>query len=1448
MERYRVNYTLLIGLVVGAVVLGGGTYVLLGIQAEKNADNLLKLADEAEEAGDIRKAQGYLFNYTQLREDDVEADARLTRITADIGELRDSSLKERSRGYVKMESFLMSNPDYADLRQRLVDLLVKNRNWQDALGHINYLLNNDPQNFDLQLLKLEGMLRSDQRSQGIEYGYKLVGYDKSTGEFGEAGAHKDTLPRAYLLLALAVREDRGDPEVADAIIERMVSVSPELPDAYVMRGQYLSSTKRSDESKEDFNKALELDKENVNALMALAQLSMTETSVDAGPDEQYQEAYDLLLRAKAADAKNYRVYDLLARLELNRGDYDAALAHYDAGIKALDETAGLQLAFDKADMQLNKGDIEAVKASVAELAEKGLPQPFVDYLNARVLVVENQWFKASEELARLQPILSQGSNLGPQLTLNLAICYERLGQLERALESYELVLQSASTNRFAKLGRKRLMEKLNPSKLQDEGDDVSVSRIITNELLKPEDQQDWDAVLARVDDYATKAELPPGMADLLKAEVYVRRGMYREAKIWISRSLGKNPDNLAVWRSGLRVIASDPEQGPVESLRKLDMVFEKFGDQPLLRLDKADFLIMLNDDSLPEQLTTLTDGAESWNKSEQVQLWKGMARRYAQIRDQEARRRCLTKVVELAPNELPSLVELFRSAVNSNDAEKIAASQERILKLVGSRENPTYLLTEATRLLWEFARGAADKNILDKADKLVERALLKRADWHELYLTKARLNLARGDKTAALAAFQQALDKGPANTLAVLQHVSLLLERGRYVDASAVLDRINKAARQRLFGRKYAEILLNTGAINEALLSADEVLKPSVEDAGAQLWFGQFQLRVAASNKLSDEQKQTARDKADEALQKAIELAPENRDAWIARIGYLLAARRPLEAEGALQQAQLVLSEDQLTAVRGSSYASLGRWFDAENVYKQALEQNPDNIGGARVLASFYLSQRYPKPVNVKLIKASPLLNQILKAGADPEKAQNPTVQWARRTAAELLARENDYQKLLDAERLLASNVVNDDLSENDKLQLARILGKRPEPVSRVKAIRLLEELQRNRVLATSDDLLLGQLYYSTDNWNAARSQMLETIARNPNVPGLRVTYVRMLLNRGDATSIADATRQLKKLQEIAPTADSTLQLVVRVAIKSGQQRQARQALYSLLPKDLKTAEPQSLIVVAQLLTELDDLDRAEQLYRLAASKNPGAILLLADFLGSKRTPEKGFEILDKVVDDIGLAPVIRGGLEIIRARRDEVGGDFDGRVQAWLDKALREDPESIPLQLQLAGLRELQKRAEEAGDLYRSLLKQPELVGLQRAVVLNNLAYLLALSGDGAQVAEEALGYVAEAIEILGPQADILDTRAVVYTSLGRYREATKDIDLALTDNPTASKYFHKARNHMLAGDINRAAKAWEKAVDMGLTRDTVALPEREQYDQLKDKITGRTTQSVSR
>jgi tetratricopeptide (TPR) repeat protein len=122
--------------------------------------------------------------------------------------------------------------------------------------------------------------------------------------------------------------------------------------------------------------------------------------------------------------------------------------------------------------------------------------------------------------------------------------------------------------------------------------------------------------------------------------------------------------------------------------------------------------------------------------------------------------------------------------------------------------------------------------------------------------------------------------------------------------------------------------------------------------------------------------------------------------------------------------------------------------------------------------------------------------------------------------------------------------------------------------------------------------------------------------------------------------------------------------------------------------------------------------------------------------------------------------------------------------------------------------------------------------------VVLNNLAFLLALAGPSAASDVDPLKRVQEAAQIMGPNSDILDTRAVVLIARKQYKQAIHDLELAVTDNPTDAKYFHKAQAHLLAGENAAAVQAWEKAEELGLTRDSLNRMEHDRYEEVKAKI----------
>src|SRR5690606_21743325 len=125
----------------------------------------------------------------------------------------------------------------------------------------------------------------------------------------------------------------------------------------------------------------------------------------------------------------------------------------------------------------------------------------------------------------------------------------------------------------------------------------------------------------------------------------------------------------------------------------------------------------------------------------------------------------------------------------------------------------------------------------------------------------------------------------------------------------------------------------------------------------------------------------------------AIEQRSDSPGVWLAKVRHRLLTNHLDEAIATTQEAQLVMEEDVEPLLMAECYTVLGRWFDAENVYRAIYEQNPENTSVARQLGDFYLSQLYPRPD--KMEKATRLINLILKKSAEQkDSVPEADAQW----------------------------------------------------------------------------------------------------------------------------------------------------------------------------------------------------------------------------------------------------------------------------------------------------------------------------------------------------------------------------------------------------------------------------------------------------------------------
>jgi cellulose synthase operon protein C len=1445
MQQYRVNYPLLIGLVVGTLVCSGGVYALWRFQIERKSGWLTSEAETAIEAKNYSEAAKLYWQYLTIQPDDVAIRVEYARTYAKLSEQDDISAEDLNMAWRVLEGVVRDPdigqmPEAKDLQRRLVELYGRDnvRRYQDALDHLSYMLERDPDDAELQVMRANYLVRSGNLDDAAKYSYQLIGYDPQSDSFDAAKATAPHDSQVYINLATILRTKQDEPELADRVMEQLIEVNPESAEAYLARGHYRASTDDGEAARADIEKAYSLKPEDADVLLAM--------SGQALKDKDYEKAGEYLATGKKLHPQDPRFYQAAADAYVKQQEHERALAEVDAGLKIIKGQKANVLLIFKADLQFHANDLKGVKQTMEDMTRAGFRSEFVDWYEARVLLAENKWYDANKALHRLRPKVSAGfADLAQQVDNLLGLSYEKLGRPEQALEQYTLVLQQDPLNEPAQAGRQR-MEAIIGRGDTSKADPWQVA--LAEEMKKPKAEQDWKRLEAMMKEMAEERKWDDATAKLVEAQLLLMREEYDAAAKILAEAKQIAPENLQIQRMMVQLTRVHPKAGPERALELWKKVVAEFGDQPVLRLDKADILIAMNADQqnkedLRGELASLTTATDDWTVTQKVELWSGMAARYLSLGMSEEARQYLTMAAENKPNDLPLRLSVFALALEANDDDGMKDAQEKILEIVGSTNDSAWLYTEARRKLSLARRQQLGPEALEDIRLLVSRAMQERNEWHELHVLSAELELLAGKPAAALEHYDRAQKLGRPYAAAVANHIRLLAAVGRFEDAGKLLDRIPEAVRQSLLGQLYPEILFRTNQVDIAIQEAREAAEADPENAQKHYWHSQLLARSAQATDIEPDRREQVMGEAIAAMEKAVALQPEFPEAWFSLISYHGLQGKAEQAQAALRNAQLSLSGDNLQIFLAKSYEALGRWFDAETMYRAVYEAAPDDLARTQQLAAFYLGPAYRQPD--RQVKATPLINKILRAAAEDKIQPNdPNLLWARRKGANMLAATGDYQNILKAGKLLASNSQDGSLSIEDKFEMAGILASRPEPLSRLQAIGLLEEVSQVQPLNERAEIMLGELYYKVGrDWTSYARQMEKAIARFPDSVAAREAYVGKLLERGDQRSLSKATSHIEKLRELAPQSMTTFGFTVRLADKLGKQSEARSELLRMVPdlsqlKELTAQQAQSLAVLANLLVEVEDLDSAERIYRELAARDPNQIPALAAFLGTHRGVDQCIAKLNEIYSPERVPVLLQVALSVVRQQRDKVGDKFDGELQRWLDAGLRENPESINLLMVQADMNDLQRRYDESAKIYQSLLDRKDLTGLRRAVVLNNLAYLLALQGSSAAGDVDPLKLVEEAAQIMGPNSDILDTRAVVLIARNQYKQALQDLELSLTDTPTASKYFHKAQAHLLAGENRAAIEAWDKAEELDLGRDSLNRMEHEAYEQIKAKV----------
>jgi len=1404
----RLNLKLVVWLAAGGVIAVVAVLFLHQAQMRRTAGVLLDRAHDAEQDKDLESAVQFYTQYVVYKPEDYEESAKLALALADLAEQDNEKRQKYAHGALgALEKSLRDDPTRNDIRRRLADFAVLAGRPSDAAQHLKTLLKETPD--DPELLSKLGAceVRMGREQEGVETLKRAI----------EMGGNQID---AYINLAVTLRSRLSNPTLADKVIEDMVAANPESAKAHLQRAQWLRETARAgteaenkrvlDQIAADVAKAMELTPEDANTLLMAATV--------AAERNDLAKVRELMEKGHTLFPKDERMVQLLAEVAIAENKLD----ELDNLVEKMPDSANLKMLQFEVKIGTDK---EQARKILDELEKsKAIDQEKIDYMRARMYVIDGKWLDATREFERLRPSMG---NRQAQIDLVLGHCYEVLRQPDKQLEAYRRAITSNPNSLPAHIGLGRALLAVGQNsealkELQGIKNAIGAEKfaklvIARNTLLNllidqvsrlPEDQRNWtevDEIMA-----ASKKEFPDA-ADLvmLESKILEQKGNAADARKMLEETLAKDGKNVSAWLSLINLTYD--KDGASGALKTLDEAQAAIGDKYELRAMRISCAAQMTTEEAKPLLAAAGEGLEKFTPEQQKQLRQLIGANYFRLREFGEARKYWDAIVKADPDDQQALLVLFDIGINEADDAKVVESIEAIKRLLGA-DSPEVKYVEARRSIALLrARKVADPTaVLKEARAKIRKAADERKRWSALPRVEAEIDIVENRPDDAIDNLRLAIEYGSTDYSVARQLAELLTMRGRAPEAQQVLAEAQSRAPNKDASATSdlidVSIALSENDPNKAIGLLEQARAADPDDVRKIVWLAQIKAKAARY------------DESEALFREAIEKDANFSLTWHELVKLLRDQRRESDAREVINLCLEKMSKDQAELVAGQCYELLGDVASAEEHMIKARDAKPDDLGMSRALAMLYgRSKDY--------VKAREELERIMAAKpASPTDREQSA--WANREVALMIAGRGAYSDMIEALKRLNEK----DMS--DRATMASILASRPEAESRMKAVRLLEDIKATTPLRPESRLVLAQLYDITGNWSKSKGEMLSLVTSFPEDSKYLGTFVEQLT---DHDELQDASFWMEKLDALSPGTPLTSAVKAKLLVKQNKPEEAVAVLRNLLPRPMPRDMLPTLLQVAQLLESLKLNEAAEPMYREYKALNPEGTLVLAGFLGRNGSLKDALDMCEAAADTAPQELVLRGAMQILREQHGAVPKEEYARVEGWITKAIAKNPKSVLLKLVYAELLDLQQRYPELEDHYKALLANPEMVGQQRAIVLNNLAFLNAVQNKPG----DSQKWINEAVQIIGPTSDLLDTRALVHLANNEVKEAIADLNMAMVDEPSGVKYFHLAQAQKMNNDTQAATESMKKALETyKVTRKDVAPAEQAKFDALQAEL----------
>ncbi len=1288
--------------------------------------------------------------------------------------------------------------------------------------------------------------------------------------------------------------------LADESLNRIVRERPNDPDALLARFAYRKKWSLPGAS-DDLQRALSSSPNNVDVLLVAAEdarLQSQQARVAGRPgqaEQHLEKARDFYLRILNEDLApdDPRPSLLLGDTLTALGKTEESIVVWEAGLaKAKPEAIDVQLDFcsrlanaqieeknfKKADELLNS--IDSFIAKLTPLASRNamLPVQIGQDFRRGVLTFRRGDIKQSvpylEQAVQRQKQFGGTSEVSLRASLILGSAYSALGEWQHAIEAFDQAAIEQPAMAYPRVAGataclsiqdvQGAVERAEQGvQLESSGQawfTLATSLFRQQILLAPHDRV-WkrlDSAVAKAVALADDKTLPePWRVPLLQVDCLLARSKEGQnspspneavAKL-LSQAEVDYPTTVELWRMLPLFYQSIGRSEDADRVCK--HIAQLPGGAPGLPILQARVLILRKEYDRAEEL--LTKALDNPGETDHVALARELINVKIARRDLEGVRPLLIQMVRDVPSDITSLRRLAEIELAAGNTKSVQDCESKLAR-IGGEGRAFALYFQVLRLL--MAADSPKAPAIIEARQAHANLISLRPTWAEAVTVGGLIDERQEDPDSAIIAYERAIALGEQRLFVYERLIGLLEGASRNIEAEKYLSRMREQIPlSQSLTMLESTIDLRRNELDEAIGAARRGVASRPEDAAARLWLG----RMLFEKKLLPE--------AEIEFAKAIEIAPSDGRAWMGLVEFYVSTGQPKRAREKLTELakSMAVNATAKNLIIAQGFELLGEREEAANYYSQAVQAAPQDAQVLLRVAAFYRQTDIDEAVDharkAFALDHQPTAKRLLAAlltersrDEDWAEAQRllddapgevATLGQDNRFRAALLARRGGAENLARAVLILEELVAREDPSSDaDRMMLASLyehqarISVNPEEVKHC-----LEQAQVqfaffcNRSPSRPNDLLaMIEFLLRHDFQSQARdwSKKLDTLLSESDQPQLKFValFARVCLELNDEIN---AEKWIKVLEKETPGVLPIITLRARLLEKMGKSAEVTPFVEAAAVQLIEKVESdEERIVVYQeignLYSNLGKHAAAETWYRKLSTALPQSFEPLADALVKQGRIREALELFQEQMSNPDTARPALVMLSIIMT----VSLDADARteVNRLLGTALRMHPRDGQLLTAAANWQVVQNQTGDAIKLYRRAIQ----INPRDPVALNNLATLLAETPDGRK---EALQLIDRAIEIVGSEAGLLDTKGTILVFDGQSQQAVEVLKIATREPNSDPRFqFHLAlAYHNLKAEAQAKAEL-QSALERDLEKQVLTTTERQLLSDLRTQL----------